>query len=94
MPSAAVAAAVSTASMPASVSIAGVAASVVPACISMMAAGIASQHVGIRLIGTISGLASSSTAIFWGWANWHGKLPEPALTQDDPVVEIHGDPTT
>jgi hypothetical protein len=61
---------------------------------SMMAAGIASQHAGIRLIGTISGLASSSTAIFWGWANWHGKLPEPALTQDDPVVEIHGDPTT
>jgi predicted MFS family arabinose efflux permease len=61
--------------------------------LSMMAAGIASQHVGIRLIGTVSGLASSSTAIFWGWANWTGKLPEPALTEDDVAVEIHGDPT-
>ena len=61
---------------------------------SMMAAGIASQHVGIRLIGAASGLLSSSTAIFWGWANWTGRLPEPALTQDDIAVEIHGDPTT
>jgi MFS family permease len=61
---------------------------------SMMAAGIASQHVGIRLIGAASGLLSSSTAIFWGWANWTGRLPEPALTEDDIAVEIHGDPTT
>jgi predicted MFS family arabinose efflux permease len=61
---------------------------------SMMAAGIASQHVSIRLIGAASGLLSSSTAIFWGWANWTGRLPEPALSEDDPAVEIHGDPTT
>ena len=62
--------------------------------LSMMGAGIASQHVGIRLIGAMSGLLSSSTAIFWGWANWSGKLPEPALTEDDPAVEIHGELTT
>jgi len=61
--------------------------------LSMMAAGIASQHVGIRLIGVVSGLFSSSTAIFWGWANWAGKLPEPEQTEDDVAVEIHGDPT-
>ncbi len=62
--------------------------------LSMLAAGSASTHISIRLIGAASGLFSSSTAIFWGWANWTGKLPEPARTEDDPAVEIHGDPTT
>jgi hypothetical protein len=51
--------------------------------LSMMAAGIASQHVGIRLIGTASGILSSSTAIFWGWANWTGRLPEPKLSRKE-----------
>lgn len=61
--------------------------------LSMLAAGLASQHHSVRLIGAISGLLSSSTAIFWGWANWTGKLPEPAVSRDDVAVEIHGDPT-
>jgi MFS family permease len=61
--------------------------------LSMLAAGLASVHHSIRLIGAVSGLFSSSTAIFWGVANWTGKLPEPALTEDDAAVEIHGDPT-
>jgi MFS family permease len=61
--------------------------------LSMLAAGTASQHFDVRVIGAASGLLSSSTAIFWGWANWTGRLPEPALTKDDPDVEIHGDPT-
>jgi hypothetical protein len=61
--------------------------------VSMMAAGIASQHVSIRLIGVVSGLFSSSTALFWGLANWAGKLPEPQQTEDNAAVEIHGDPT-
>ncbi len=61
--------------------------------LSMMAAGLASVHHSPRLIGAVSGIFSSSTAIFWGWANWTGKLPEPALTEDDAAVEIHGDPT-
>lgn len=60
--------------------------------LSMWAAGSASQHFSIRTIGTASGLLSSSTAIFWGWANWTGKLPEPALAEEDELVEVHGDP--
>ncbi|MFL6451467.1 MAG: MFS transporter [Bryobacteraceae bacterium] len=59
--------------------------------LSMMGAGLASQKFSIRAIGAVSGLLSSSTAIFWGWANWTGKLPEPARTLDDDRVEIHGD---
>jgi MFS family permease len=45
--------------------------------VSMMAAGIASTHYSPRLIGTIAGLLSSTTAIFWGWANWTKRLPLP-----------------
>jgi predicted MFS family arabinose efflux permease len=62
--------------------------------LSMLAAGVASQHFSVRSIGAASGLFSSSTAIFWGWANWSGKLPEPALAGDQEPVEIHGDPAT
>jgi MFS family permease len=36
---------------------------------SMLAAGTASQYISIRSIGVASGLFSSSTAIFWAWAN-------------------------
>lgn len=59
--------------------------------LSMLGAGVASQSFSIRAIGAVSGLLSSSTAIFWGWANWTGKLPEPTRTEDDDRVEIHGD---
>jgi predicted MFS family arabinose efflux permease len=62
--------------------------------LSMLAAGSASQHFSVRAIGAASGLLSSSTAIFWGWANWTGKLPEPALTEGAEAVEIHGDPVS
>ena len=61
--------------------------------LSMLAAGTASRYFSIRAIGASSGALSSSTAIFWGWANWTGKLPEPALAEEDEAVEIHGDPT-
>lgn len=61
--------------------------------LSMLAAGVSSQYFNVRLIGAASGLLSSSTAIFWGWANWTGKLPEPSVTLEDARVEIHGDPT-
>ena len=60
---------------------------------SMMAAGTASQYFSVRLIGVCSGLLSSSTAIFWGWANWTGRLPEPSVTADDEPVEIHSSST-
>ncbi len=61
--------------------------------LSMMGAGIASTHYSPRAIGTVAGLLSSSTAIFWGWANWSGRLPLPeAIGVDMTEVEIHGDP--
>ena len=61
--------------------------------LSMMGAGIASTHYSPRAIGTVAGLLSSSTAIFWGWANWTGRLPLPeARGVEMSEVEIHGNP--
>ncbi|MGD0938146.1 MAG: MFS transporter [Terracidiphilus sp.] len=60
--------------------------------VSMMGAGIASMHYSPRLIGTVAGLLSSTTAIFWGWANWTGRLPLPALASGkQPEAEAHAD---
>jgi MFS family permease len=62
--------------------------------ISMALAGIASQYRSPRTIGLVAGILSSTTAIFWGWANWAGKLPEPERLAVEPEeVEIHGEPT-
>jgi len=62
--------------------------------LSMGVAGLVSSQTGPRVIGAWSGVLSSSTAIFWAWANWTGKLPEPALEGVEPEdVEVHGDPT-
>jgi hypothetical protein len=62
--------------------------------VSMMFAGIASQYYDRRSIGAVAGVLSSTTAIFWGWAHWTGRLPEPALEGIDPEdVEVHGEPT-
>jgi MFS family permease len=62
--------------------------------VSMALAGIASQYYSPRTIGAVAGLLSSSTAIFWGWANWRGRLPEPPELGVEPEeVEIHGEPT-
>ncbi len=61
--------------------------------LSMLGAGIASQTWDTRTIGAVSGLLSSSTAIFWFWANWTGRLPEPAVAGIEPdEIEVHGDP--
>jgi MFS family permease len=60
--------------------------------VSMMGAGIASMHYSPRLIGTVAGLLSSTTAIFWGWANWTGRLPLPkAAGSPRPAEEVHLD---
>jgi MFS family permease len=59
--------------------------------LSMLAAGSASQYFTVRAIGAASGVLSSSTALFWGWANWTGRLPEPRVGQQPEAVEIHGD---
>jgi MFS family permease len=62
--------------------------------VSMMLAGIASQHWDPRTIGAIAGALSSTTAIFWGWAHVTGRLPEPAREGVEPEeIEIHGEPT-
>jgi len=62
--------------------------------ISMMAAGIASQYYDPRAIGAVAGVLSSTTAIFWGWAHFSGRLPEPAREGVEPEdVEVHGEPT-
>lgn len=62
--------------------------------VSMAVAGLVSDHVSPRVIGAWSGVLSSTTAIFWGWANWTGRLPEPALSGVRPdEIEVHGDPT-
>jgi MFS family permease len=60
--------------------------------ISMGVAGFFADHVSPRSIGAWSGALSSTTAIFWGWANWAGRLPEPAVSGVDPEdVEVHRD---
>jgi MFS family permease len=61
--------------------------------LSMTAAGIASTQYSPRTIGAVAGVLSSCTAIFWGWANWTGRLrqPEP-VGIDAREVEVHGDP--
>jgi MFS family permease len=46
--------------------------------VSMAAAGAASQYWDPRTIGAVAGVLSSTTAIFWGWASWSGRLPEAA----------------
>jgi hypothetical protein len=62
--------------------------------ISMALAGIASQTWNPRTIGTIAGALSSTTAIFWSWANATGRLPEPPREGVEPEeVEVHGEPT-
>ncbi len=45
--------------------------------VSLALAGIASQYYDPRTIGAVAGILSSTTAIFWGWANLTGRLPEP-----------------
>jgi hypothetical protein len=62
--------------------------------LSMAIAGIASQHHDPRVLGAWAGAASASTAIFWGWANLTGRLPEPEASGVDPDdVEVHGEVT-
>ncbi|HEV8147580.1 MAG TPA: MFS transporter [Bryobacteraceae bacterium] len=62
--------------------------------LSMALAGVASEHHSPRVIGAWSGVLSSLTGVFWAWANFAGKLPEPDLAGVDPdEVEVHGDPT-
>lgn len=61
--------------------------------VSMSVAGWASDHASPRVIGSVAAVFSTSTAFWWGWANFAGKLPEPALDGVDPAeIEVHGEP--
>jgi len=62
--------------------------------VSMLAAGAASQTWNPRTIGTVAGILSSTTAIFWGVAHATGRLPEPPRQGIEPEeIEVHGEPT-
>ena len=53
----------------------------------------ASELWSPRASGVVSGILNSMTAVYWGWANWSGRLVEPALEGVEPdEVEVHGDP--
>jgi MFS family permease len=62
--------------------------------LSMMAAGAASITYSPRVIGAWAGAITSLTAVYWAWANWTGRLPEPARQPvlPDEESEIHAEP--
>jgi MFS family permease len=60
---------------------------------SMALAGICSQYYSPRTIGAVAGILSSFTAVLWAWANWSGRIPEPAgqaIASEEPVPEEPG----
>lgn len=62
--------------------------------ISMTLAGFASEYQSPRVIGAWAGVLSSLTAVYWVWANWKGRLPEPARKGVAAgEIEVHGEPT-
>jgi MFS family permease len=62
--------------------------------LSMTAAGAASESVDPRVIGFWSGILSSTTAIYWTWANMTDRLPEPARVErpdaDEEIAPVVG----
>jgi MFS family permease len=62
--------------------------------ISMMATGIATTVFTPRQIGVCAGAVSTMTAVYWTWANWTHRLPEPARQIVSPAEEeeIHAEP--
>lgn len=60
--------------------------------LSMGAAGVASQYWSPRAIGVVAGVLGTVTALAWAWADWRGKLPEPAA-QGKPLPRGRGSAT-
>jgi hypothetical protein len=48
----------------------------------------------VRTIGLVAGCLSTSTALFWAWANAAGKLVEPAPEPIEPREEQFTEPVT
>jgi MFS family permease len=53
--------------------------------VSMAAAGFCSSYFNPRTIGVAAGILSSLTAVYWTWADWTGRLPEPGATPGVPA---------
>lgn len=62
--------------------------------LSMMATGIATTRFNPRQIGFVAGVVSTTTAVFWTWANLTGRLPEPArqIVTGAEAEEVHAEP--
>ncbi len=56
--------------------------------LSMGVAAVACTIYSPRQIGFVAGLLSASTALFWGWADAAGKLPEPEQDWKEPQREF------
>ena len=55
----------------------------------MAIAGVASETISPRTIGAWAGAFSSTTAAWWAWANWTGRLPKPGTERREPgTVEV------
>ncbi|HET8546633.1 MAG TPA: MFS transporter [Bryobacteraceae bacterium] len=61
--------------------------------LSLAGAGVASEHHSPRVIGAWSGVLSSTTALFWAWANIARRMPEPPDFRHAEDVEVHGEVT-
>jgi MFS family permease len=46
--------------------------------LSMALAGICSIYYSPRAIGVVAGILGGMTAVVWTWADWSGRIPEPA----------------
>jgi hypothetical protein len=62
--------------------------------ISMMATGVATTAFTPRQIGACAGAVSTMTAVYWTWANWTHRLPEPPLqpVSQAEEEELHPEP--
>ncbi len=61
--------------------------------VSLSVAGAASEFASPRAIAAVAGVCSGMTGVFWGFANWKGRLPEPPLKGIDPLeLEVRREP--
>jgi MFS family permease len=54
---------------------------------SLAVASVATLHYDPRSIGVIAGFLSASTALFWLWAQWTGRLKEPRIEDSGEVTK-------